>query len=86
MEAIKMKAIPDEVWEKMQSDIMEIKVALLGNEYNPYGALYQIKEHEKCMTELKTKLDRIMYTAAGIGAIAGLLISIIFKLIPLLSI
>lgn len=83
---IKMKTIPDEVWEKMQGDIAEIKTALLGNEYNPYGALHQIKEHEKTLVELTTRVNRMMWTAGAIGATAGFLISFILKLIPLFTV
>jgi len=39
--------IPDDILEKLQKDISEIKVALLGNEYNPEGGLlYRTKENE----------------------------------------
>jgi len=84
-EEVKIKTIPNEIWERMQADIAEIKVALLGNEYNPSGALHQLKQHEKCITELQTRFNKLIWMAAGGGAVAGFLISILFKLLPLIS-
>lgn len=78
---ITMKTIPDEIWEKMQADIAEIKVALLGNEYNPEGALYQIKQNETCIRELRDSFNKMKWMAAGFGAFAGIVINIIIQVL-----
>lgn len=62
----------------LQKDIAEIKAALLGNEYNPQGgALYRLTDLECRHAKLKANYDKIIWTAAGAGMGASLIISII---------
>jgi len=66
--------IPDDVLEKLQKDVSEIKVALLGNEYNPEGGLlYRVKEIENTMNyledcNLKTneKINKVFWVSIGV--------------------
>ena len=70
--------LPGEILAALQRDISEIKVALLGNEYNPAGGLLSrtaLLEAE--IERIKSKYDRIMWTVAGGGAV----IAIVFNLI-----
>lgn len=80
--------IPDDILEKLQKDISEIKVALLGNEYNPEGGLlYRMKEAEHyqlCLNEkiskLEDRLNKVFWTAAGGAAVITALLTLIFNL------
>lgn len=77
--------IPDNVLEQLQADMAEIKVALLGNQYNPQGALYKIAQHEKSIEYIEKRISKAIWTAAGAGTAAGFIISILFKLLPFLT-
>lgn len=70
--------VADNILETLQKDIAEIKVALLGNEYNPTaGLLYRMTEAEKQLEKLRTRFDRIIWTAIGVASA----LSVIFNLI-----
>lgn len=85
--------IPDEILEKLQKDISEIKVALLGNEYNPEGGLlFRMKESENyqlCLNEkiakLEERVNKVFWTAAGGATVITALLTIIFNLRDILS-
>jgi len=71
-------SLPDSTLVKLQKDIEEIKVALLGNEYNPTaGLLYRMTCAENHIDRLRTKLDRIVWTAGG----AAIILSVVFNLL-----
>ena len=70
--------VPDNILETLQKDIAEIKVALLGNEYNPTaGLLYRMTEIEKQVEKLRIRFDRIIWTASGIAFILTVLFNLI---------
>lgn len=70
--------VPDKILETLQKDIAEIKVALLGNEYNPTaGLLYRMTEAEKELSKLKMRYERLVWTASGVAVT----LSVIFNLI-----
>ena len=83
MDSKVMYKISDEALFKIQNDVEMIKVALLGNEYNPSGALYIIKAHDKCITDLDKKFNRIYWSVIGVGTGAGFIVSIIWKLVTI---
>ena len=62
--------VPDQILAILQKDIAEIKLALLGNEYNPTsGLVHRMGEVEKENIYLKAKIDRI-YTTSMVAATA----------------
>ena len=75
----------DTVLLKLQKDIEEIKVALLGNEYNPAGGVLTRlamaeREQERLEEQLelvKIKVTKIIAYATGAGAVAGFILSFI---------
>ena len=70
--------IPDEILTLLQKDIAEIKVALLGNEYNPSGGLlYRVAALEKVCEQLKTKYERVLYTATGVTIVIAVIANLI---------
>lgn len=81
--------IPDEILSVLQKDIAEIKVALLGNEYNPSGGLlYRTAliekelrsledKHNSEFEALKDKYNKIIWTVGTAAAIVSALISFI---------
>ena len=77
--------IPDEILSLLQKDIAEIKVALLGNEYNPAGGLlYRTSHLEQCLENLKIeqdslkrKYDKIIWSVSAGAAVIATLISFI---------
>lgn len=81
--------IPDVILEQLQKDIAEIKVALLGNAYNPTGGLLcRTTEVEKQMDILKRdlermsrKYDKIIWTAVGVGTGMSLLVTVLSVLV-----
>lgn len=85
--------IPDDILEKLQKDISEIKVALLGNEYNPEGGLlYRMKEtehYQMCLNDriakLEDRLNKVFWTAAGGAGVIAALLTFIFNLRDILA-
>lgn len=74
--------IPDSVLALLQKDIAEIKVALLGNEYNPSGGLLcRTSELEKEFFKLKNRYDRMIWAAGGAGAVIAAIVSTVFSVI-----
>lgn len=77
--------IPDEILSLLQKDIAEIKVALLGNEYNPAGGLlYRTSHLEQVLDDtkreletVKRKYDKIIWSVGTGAAIISALISFI---------
>ena len=70
--------IPDNVLKQLQEDVSAIKVALLGNEYNPAGGLLcRTTELELELEKLKNRYDKMVWTAAGAAAAVSVLISVI---------
>lgn len=74
----KMCDMPNHILAKLQSDIAEIKTALLGNEYNPSGGLLcRTTEVEKELEKLRSRYDKMIWTAGGAGAAISFLVSIL---------
>lgn len=74
--------VPDTVLEVLQRDVAEIKVALLGNAYNPMGGLLsRTAELEKEFEKMKLKYQRLLWTAAGAGTVLGIIFNVIIQLI-----
>jgi hypothetical protein len=70
--------IPDHILAKLQSDVAEIKVALLGNEYNPAGGLLcRTSEVEKELEKLRNRYDKMIWAAGGAGAAISFIVSIL---------
>lgn len=86
--------VPDKILQQLQTDIAEIKVALLGNEYNPTaGLLHRTSELEKEYVCLKkqlelqqSKFNRIVWTGIGVGTGVGFLWMIITQVLDKLII
>lgn len=77
-----MCQISDRILEKLQKDVEEIKVALLGNEYNPAGGLLcRTNELEKELEKLKDRYNKIMWMAGGAGAIIAILFNILKEIL-----
>lgn len=85
--------VPDEILEKLQKDISEIKVALIGNEYIPEGGLlcrmkdaetYQ-KEMEKKIIALEDKFNKIFWTAVGVSSTVTVIATLLFNLNDILG-
>lgn len=85
----KMCNIPDEILEKLQKDISEIKVALLGNEYNPEGGLlYRTKHNEDeivCLRDriakLEEKFNKVVWITTGAAGAMTIIWNVIAWLI-----
>lgn len=80
--------VPDEILKQLQEDVGEIKAALLGNKYNDAGLIKKhaeveenykrLKEHhDKDITIINSKLDKINWTAGGISAGVSFIIGIV---------
>ena len=75
----------DSVLLILQKDVAEIKVALLGNEYNPTsGVLPRLGATEREVEDLECKLrtlndkfNKVIWFGAGAGAVAGSLLQIL---------
>jgi len=73
--------IPDEILAILQKDIAEIKVALLGNEYNPTaGLLCRTSELEKELAKLKNRYDKIAWMVVGASTVIGIIFNLIMKM------
>lgn len=73
--------IPDEILATLQKDIAEIKVALLGNEYNPTaGLLCRTSELEKELAKLKNRYDKIAWMVVGASTVIGIVFNLIMKM------
>lgn len=73
--------IPDEILSTLQKDIAEIKVALLGNEYNPTaGLLCRTTELEKELAKLKNRYDKIAWMVVGASTVIGIVFNLIMKM------
>jgi len=70
--------IPDHILLRLQTDVAEIKVALLGNEYNPQGGLLcRTTEVEKELEKLRNRYDKMIWAAGGAGAAISFIVSIL---------
>lgn len=85
MEKRVIPSVTNTVLNQLQLDISEIKVALLGNEYNKEGVLYKVAQHDSICKNNSMRIDRILWTAAIVGSIAGFLISLAFALWPIIN-
>jgi len=73
--------IPDEILARLQSDIAEIKVALLGNEYNPTGGLLcRTTELEGEVAKLKNRYDKIMWMVVGASSIIAFVFNLLIRI------
>ncbi len=74
--------VSDSVLLKLQQDIQEIKVALLGNEYNPTaGLLCRTSELEKELAKLKNRYDKITWMVVGASTVIGIVFNLIMKML-----
>jgi len=79
--------IPDNVLALLQKDIAEIKVALLGNEYNPDGGLLcrttdlerEVDELREKYTKMMNKYNKIIGAAGVAGGLMGIIIELIIR-------
>ena len=79
--------VPDQILVLLQKDIAEIKVALLGNEYNPAGGLlYRTSELEKQIEymraeqeRMKNKYDKIIWTVAGGATVIAVIANLVMQ-------
>lgn len=73
--------VPDNILSILQKDIAEIKVALLGNEYNPSGGLlYRTSEVEKELARLKNRYEKIMWSVGVASAVVAFIANFIVQL------
>lgn len=67
-ETKELQNVSANILAKLQQDIEEIKLALLGNVYNPQaGLVYRMAELERENMKLKSRVDRIYYVATGVS-------------------
>lgn len=65
--------------EIIKKSVDDIKVALLGNDFNNnQGLIYTIADHERRISKLERKWIYITGISTTIGVIAGALIQILF--------
>jgi len=70
--------IPDKTLEILQRDIAEIKIALLGNKYNPTGGLLcRTNQIEEELNNLKRKYEKTLAYAAGAAAGVSIIITLV---------
>ena len=82
-----MPNIPDTILALLQKDIAEIKVALLGNEYNPAGGLlYRTADIEKQLSclrieqeHMKNKYDKILWTVGGGATVIAIIANLVMQ-------
>jgi hypothetical protein len=73
--------VPDDILLVLQKDIAEIKVALLGNEYNPGGGLlYRVADLEKKVTQLQNKYEKAIWTTSAAAAVIAIIANLIMWL------
>ena len=76
-----MCEISDNILALLQKDIAEIKVALLGNEYNPAGGLlYRASALEKEVAQLKAKYDKAIWTSGGAAIVIAVIANVVMWL------
>jgi len=74
-----MSNISDNILALLQKDIAEIKLALLGNEYNPTaGLVYRTAELERQLERLRNRLDKILWTAGGATVVLTVILNILW--------
>ena len=74
--------VPDNILALLQKDVAEIKVALLGNEYNPQGGLlYRTADLECKLEKLQTRYEKMMWTAGGAGAAVSFIIGMLMVIL-----
>lgn len=79
--------VPDQILALLQKDVAEIKVALLGNEYNPAGGLlYRTSDLEKQIENLQCELEKmqrryekIIWTVGGGASVIAVVASVVMK-------
>ncbi len=72
--------VPDKILSLLQKDIAEIKVALLGNEYNPEGGLLcRTSDLEKELAKLKDKYDKTRWMVIGASSAIAFLFNILIQ-------
>lgn len=64
-----------DVIDTTATDVKEIKVALLGDQYRPNGLVSQrAKDHKRIV-----RIERILWTAAGAGSVILFIVEVILK-------
>jgi hypothetical protein len=70
--------VPDDILLILQKDVAEIKLALLGNEYNPTaGIVHRMMQVELENQKLRIRLDRMVAWAAGAAAAMTVIANVI---------
>ncbi len=64
----------------VQTDVKDMKDALLGNAFKKKGVIDAVNEHSKKIAALEQKINRFMWLAIGAGAGGGISV---FKIIEL---
>lgn len=73
--------VPDDILKRLQEDVSAIKVALLGNEYNPAGGLLcRTTDLEQQVEKLRVRYDKMMWTASGAAAVIAIIANLLVKL------
>jgi hypothetical protein len=73
-----MANVSDDILESLRKDIAEIKLALLGNEYNPTsGIVHRMTQVELENQKLRIRLDRIVAWSAGAAAALTIVANIV---------
>lgn len=71
--------VPDQILALLQKDVAEIKLALLGNEYNPTsGLVYRTAEAERQLNNLRNRIDRILWTAGGATVVLTVILNVLW--------
>lgn len=71
--------VPDQILALLQKDIAEIKLALLGNEYNPTaGLVYRTAEVERQLEKLRNRMDRMTWTIAGGATVLTVILNVLW--------
>lgn len=69
-----LQNVSGEVLMTLQQDVAEIKVALLGNAYNPAGGLLcRTTDMEQKLIQLQAKYDKVFWTAGGAAVVIAII-------------
>jgi predicted outer membrane protein len=58
--------------EKIEKSIEDIRVSLLGNDFNKTGLIHTIQEHHQRLTALEKQLERGKWLIIGLSAGSGI--------------
>lgn len=76
-----MCEVSDDILKKLQEDVESIKVALLGNQYNPSGGLLcRTTELEGEVAKLKNRYDKIMWMVVGASSVIAFVFNLLIRI------